>query len=179
MNRSAGILRCAARYIDKKTRVTLFNTLVLPHIDYCSTVWGNCISKTDIAKLQRIQNCAMRIILECHYRTHISDRLQTLQWLSIEQRLYFNLCCLVWKTLNSQTPKYMEHYFQATRTVHTHGTRSSSSNMLHMGNSHGKSLKLNGTQAWNKLPEMLRDTKNFKAFKVQLLTFIKTNMPYE
>jgi hypothetical protein len=38
LNRSVGVLRRAAKYIDQSTRVTLFNTLVLPHIDYCSTV---------------------------------------------------------------------------------------------------------------------------------------------
>jgi hypothetical protein len=59
LNRSLGILRRASRYVDQVTRVTLFNTLLLPHIDYCSTIWGNSICKADLKRLQHIQNSAM------------------------------------------------------------------------------------------------------------------------
>ena len=39
LKRSLGVLRRASKFIDQVTRVTLYNTLILPHIDYCSTVW--------------------------------------------------------------------------------------------------------------------------------------------
>ena len=39
LNKSLGVLRRASIYVDQLTRVTLYNTLLLPHIDYCSTVW--------------------------------------------------------------------------------------------------------------------------------------------
>ena len=38
LKRSLGVLRRASKFIDQVTRVTLYNTLILPHIDYCSTV---------------------------------------------------------------------------------------------------------------------------------------------
>jgi hypothetical protein len=104
--------------------------------------------------------------------------LKALQWLSIEQRLFFNLCCLLWKVVNGAAPKYLENIFQSVSAVHSHGTRSASHNNLHVTGSHGNSLRLNGTQAWNKLPGALRDIKNFKTFKAQLLLHIKLNLPY-
>ena len=47
-----------------------------------------------------IQNCAMRIVLKCGSRTHIRDKLglSELEWLNVEQRLLYNLNCLVWKS---------------------------------------------------------------------------------
>ena len=97
LNRAIDVLRRASKYIDQITRVMLCNTLILSHIDYCSTIWGSSISKQDIKKLQRLQNCSMRVILECHPRTHTKDMLDCLKWLSVEQRLDFNMTCLVWK----------------------------------------------------------------------------------
>jgi hypothetical protein len=109
LNRSLGVLRRASKYVGQVTRATLYNTLVLPHIDFCSTVWGCGITKGDVKKLQRVQNCAMKIILECHHRTHIADRLKALNWLSISQRLHFNICCLMWKIIHKQVPSYLEN----------------------------------------------------------------------
>ena len=56
-----GILERAAPFLPAKTRKTLFNTLILPHIDYCSPVWSS-LPDTNITRIQRLQNRAMRII---------------------------------------------------------------------------------------------------------------------
>ena len=47
----------------------MFNTMVLPHLDYCCTLWGTT-SDTNIGKIQKNQNRGMHIILQCHPRTH-------------------------------------------------------------------------------------------------------------
>ena len=60
INPSLGILRRASHYVDQATRITLFNTLILPHIDYCSTVWCNNVTIADINKLQCLQNVGIR-----------------------------------------------------------------------------------------------------------------------
>ena len=66
----------------------MFDTIVLPHLDYCCNIWGTT-SDTNKGKLQKIQNRGMRIILKCHPRTHIADMLSNLKWLSIKQRIMF------------------------------------------------------------------------------------------
>ena len=173
LNRSIGIVRRASRYVDQITRVTLYNTLVLPHIDYCSTVWGKSICKKDLSRLQRIQNSAMRIILECHYRTHICDMLKTLKWLSVEQRLDYNICCQMWKIVNKQAPSYLNHINVQTSTVHNYNTRAASQNNIHVAHSHKNSLKANGTEAWNSLPPHIKNCDNFRHFKNLLLKHIR------
>ena len=173
LNRSIGVVRRASKYVDQVTRVTLYNTLVLPHIDYCSTVWGNSICKKDLSRLQRIQNSAMRIILECHYRTHICDMLKTLKWLSVEQRLHYNICCQMWKIKNNQAPSYLDHINVETRTVHDYNTRAASQSNIHVTQSHKNSLKANGTRAWNSLSPKIKNCDNFRNFKHQLLKHVR------
>ena len=42
ISRSLGVLIRVAPFINQDTRLTLFNTIVLPHFDYCSTAWDSC-----------------------------------------------------------------------------------------------------------------------------------------
>ena len=105
----------------------MFNTLVLPHLDYCCTIWGTT-SDTNRGKLQKIQNRGMRIILQCHPRTHITDMLSNLKWLSIKQRIIFLTAVLVFKIMHSKTPNYMSHWLVSIS--HQYGTRRSTSGDL-------------------------------------------------
>ena len=77
-NRALGALKRAAPFLPIDTRALMFKTMVLPHLDYCCTIWGTT-SDTNIGKLHKIQNCGMRIILQCHPRTHIADMISNLK----------------------------------------------------------------------------------------------------
>ena len=39
-SRAVGALKKISQYLPRATRITMYNTLVLPHIDYCATIWG-------------------------------------------------------------------------------------------------------------------------------------------
>ena len=55
-------IRRASQYLPVKIRKILYNSLVLPHLDYCSTVWHSC-NQTLSQSLERTQNYAMIVIL--------------------------------------------------------------------------------------------------------------------
>ena len=177
LNRSLGVLRRASRYVNQKTRITLYNTLILPHIDYCSTVWGGSIKKGDLMRLQRVQNSAMRIILECHPRTHIVDRLSALKWLNIEQRLHYNLCILMWKIVHEEVPMYLSNLFGHIKQIHSYNTRSSKNSKLFKVHSHPKSLHFQGTSAWNDLPQQARFAQSISCFKREVSEHVKAMYP--
>ena len=58
--------------VDKDTSLKLYKSLITPLFDYCSVVY-DCLSARDTDRLQKIQNCALRIILKMDRRTHIKD----------------------------------------------------------------------------------------------------------
>ena len=149
-----------------------YNTLILPHIDYCSTVWSTSIRKQDLIKLQRIQNRAMRIILECAPRTHITDMLDTIKWMSIKQRFFYNHCNLLWKINNNMTPDYLSTFFTPISSIHSHNTRSASAGRFYISQSHPKSLNATGSKIWNTLPQHVRDTSSLYSFKKSVLNYI-------
>ena len=113
-------------------------------------------------KLQKIQNRGMRIILQCHPRTHIADMLSNLKWLSIKQRIMFLTAVLVFKIMPSKTPNYMSHWLVPV-----------SHQYLFVPRSHQNSLTTKGTRLWNQLPTSIRALPNLKTF-FDLIYFSKT-----
>ena len=51
------------KYLDKETKMTIYNTIVKQHFQFCSTLLLSC-NKTEINNLQVKQNKAMRLILK-------------------------------------------------------------------------------------------------------------------
>jgi hypothetical protein len=147
LNRSVGVLRRISPFIPVSTRKTLFNTLVLPHYDYCSTVWCT-LPKTYIMRLQRIQNRGMRTILNAHPRSHATDLLNSLNFMSIHQRLVFNRCTLMWKSIHHQAPTHLSELFSSLHSKSTHNTRSSAKLNVFLDRSHPKSFQHTGSRAW-------------------------------
>jgi len=59
---------------------------------------------TQLDKLQKAQN--MRVILQCDIRT-IKSMLEALQFMSIKQRLYYNVC--TFKILRKIMPEHLRN----------------------------------------------------------------------
>ena len=168
LRKSLGIIRRAAPFVGRGTRITLYKTLMLPHFDYCSTIWGSGITRGGLEKLQRIQNSAMRIVLGCDSRTHIQDMISELSWMTVQQRMLYNLNCLVWKTCNNQVPVYLQNTFTLQGNIHRYNTRSSSHGAIAVLPSHKQSLLHNGTRSWNSLPHILQAQNCLSTFKREL-----------
>ena len=62
---------------DRKTLLLLINAFVFCKLLYCSTVWSNT-SKTNLKRLQLVQNFAGRIVLGLPKYDHISEVLKSL-----------------------------------------------------------------------------------------------------
>ncbi|XP_062571108.1 uncharacterized protein LOC134233132 [Saccostrea cucullata] len=65
---------------------TLVCSLVTSRLDYANALLYG-INTTEIAKLQRIQNTAARIITRSRKREHITPILVSLHWLPIDKRI--------------------------------------------------------------------------------------------
>ena len=126
-----------------------------------------------VQKPQRIQNKGMKIILECHYRTHSDDMLAALKWFSIKERFLYNMCCIMWKIRNGKVPDYLANLTSEAQNVHQYSTRSATGNNLFVANCHNKSLKYHGTRVWNAVSQNLRKTANSKIFKTLLTMHVK------
>jgi len=57
--------------------------------------------------LSQKQNKAMRIILKCNRSVRIVDTLERLKFMSINERIEYNVRLLIFKMINGQCPSYL------------------------------------------------------------------------
>ena len=55
-------------------------------------------------KLQRIQNSSLRIVLNLHPRSDLSQYFQNIHWFTVEQRIFFKLLTLTFKCIHYLAP---------------------------------------------------------------------------
>ena len=63
-------------------------------------------SGSNINKLQRVQNCLARVVLQDNYNSAIS-LLSELQWLPVSKRINFNIATLAYQSLAFGQPTYL------------------------------------------------------------------------
>ncbi|KAI8519728.1 hypothetical protein Bbelb_029850 [Branchiostoma belcheri] len=80
-NRSLAQVGRVKDLLPHRQRIAVVNALIIPHIDYCCSVWGNT-TQNNIRRLQVVQNRAARLALGCDRDAHVDTMLKTLGWLT-------------------------------------------------------------------------------------------------
>jgi hypothetical protein len=111
-------------FIDTDTAKILATSLVLSHLDYANSILSG-LPKSTIAKLQRIQNWAAKVVLCSRKYDSSSNALKVLHWLPIKSRVDFQVLCLIYRCLNNMAPSYLSDLLQIQQSSRT--TRSSTS----------------------------------------------------
>ena len=106
-----GVVRKAREFLDLGTSVQLYQSLVLPHLDYCDIVYS-CTSDANLQKLQKVQNSACRILLRSDRRAHIIDMHQRLRFLTLKQTQELHLSVECYKQINNSSSS-LHQFFQA------------------------------------------------------------------
>ena len=152
---------------DRRTLITIINSLLFSKLLYCSSVWANT-TKKNIELLQTVQNFAARIVSGTRKFDHVTPILNQLQWLPIIKQLEVRDATMVLKCLNGLAPPYL---CQKTRSeVHNCNTRNR--DRLHIPlcrtASGQRAFTFRGQRLWNGLPDEFQSITNLDVFKVKI-----------
>ena len=134
----------------------MYNVLVWPHFNYCSTIWNDgCYSI--IEKLFKLQT------------------LDSLNWLPLEELLKQREVIMTFKILTGRSPQYLEKLFSISQNDN-YNLRSNQTKLKlpkPKTNFLKRSFSYRAAKAWNELPS--GTTKNYNnllilSFKRQLLS---------
>ena len=97
-------------HLTNESCKTLVHALVTSRLDYCnSLLYG--IPNNTMQRMQRVQNCAARIITRTKKYDHITPVLQRLHWLPVHLRPTYKVLLLTYCALNGVAPDYLSELF--------------------------------------------------------------------
>jgi len=137
------------------------------------------LADCEIAKLQRVQNAAARLLMACKKYNHVTPVLINLHWLPVRYRFWINfkILLLTFKALYGMAPSYIIDLIH-TKTNTRYLLRSNESVLLkhpsgRMKKSFGdRSISVTAPTLWNALPFSLHSMKCISTFKSNLKTYL-------
>lgn len=119
ISRALGIINKLKHFIPLDSKITMYNTMILPHINYGILAWG---FKNN--RLITLQKRAIRIITVSKYNAHTEPLFKHLKLLNIKDILNISVLKFYHKYINKTLPDYFQNLpFQLNHEIHNHNTR--------------------------------------------------------
>ena len=152
-------------FLNIHMRKVFYNAYILPHLDYCCTIWGNC-SEYLSNSIHKFQKRAARIILDKSYDTPSAGLFSELNWMKIQDRILFKKAIFVYKSVNNEFPEYLSNLLTPKTNTNL---RSHTQQMLQIPKPRleffRKSFAYSGPKLWNQIPLNIRQSESVNSFK--------------
>ena len=173
------ILRNLRYKINQNTALKLYDTLVLPHLIYCNSVWGNAC-KTYTLNIFRLQKRILRVCSDKKMLTSAAlfNQVNKLSFYNINKLQISQIVFKFFYSLNT-LPDCIVTLFKKISDVHHFHTRSLDNFCLFTQscriNTRKASLKVYAPTVWNKIPIFIRQINSISLFKKEYKKYLHTN----
>ena len=164
--RLLGFLYRVFREGGQKCLSRLYRSVVLPHLDYCSSVWDPP-HKTHIKCLEGVQSFAARIVTS-RWASDVVRLKSTLKWPSLEDRRRFQRICLCRRILDGSSIIEPSFFQVHPRPSSSHKNSIPLFRPYVRMNHHLSSFKHAVVGDWNKVPDKIASLSSSSAFKNSL-----------
>jgi hypothetical protein len=155
------------------TRQIFYYSHVLPVIDYCSIVWGQC-NITLLGRIYMLQKRIARNVLKNYVVSEI-ELFKKLNWLNIYKRITYQTVIMVYKSVNGMTPSYLSNVFHFSGENYEYILRNSGINLRlpkPRTNMMKRSFTYCGAQLWNSIPVEVRQATTVNEFKNKCKSYL-------
>ena len=105
LSKIAGILHTLKNEFPTSILKSIYNTLILPQLNYCVLCWG---SQTN--RIHLLQKRAIRNINNANYRAHSEPIFKSLNLLKIKDIYYLLILKFYSKLINNKLPHYLDSF---------------------------------------------------------------------
>ena len=165
VNKALYSLRFIRACTTETLRIRLVESLVQPHLDYCTVVYLDATNEQR-TRLDRLSNTGVRYIFGVRRDAHITPYWRRLGWLrSDSRRLYFT-ALLLYKIRRMREPTYLADLFKEYNPRPTsRGIQPELSLPAVTYETGERSFQVQGARLWNSLPPSLRHIPSYSTFK--------------
>ena len=119
ISKSIGILNKIKRIIPLKTKILIYNSLILPRLNYGILVWGyHC------ERVTQLQKKSVRILCLSKYNAHTEPIFKELKLLKVKDILWLQELKFYYKYKNDKLPHYLQNLpLQPNTDTHNYATR--------------------------------------------------------
>ena len=171
------LLNRIKKYLNIPTRKLFYNAYILPHLDYCCSVWGNANTEL-MTSIIKFQKRAARSILDKPIETPSEELFAELKWMTFPERVMYQKAILMYKIMHNLTPAYLTNMFTFSKEVHDRTLRSTADNLLYIPKPniehYRNSLAYSGSKIWNSIPNHLRNAVSLQQFRKGYLEWAAT-----
>ena len=165
VSQTIGIIGRAKSFMNPTQLRLLYNTMVLPHLQYCIINWGNFKHDSNIGlknKLLTLQKCLVRIISNSHRISHADPLFFNNNILKVDDLFEQSIRIFAFKLHKNLLPRETSSFFD--KIEHNYSTRGASNNLF-VTLSDKRSIKSIVPACWNSLPVQLKQSPSVASFK--------------
>jgi len=152
---------------------TVACSIIGSRLDYCNSLLAGT-SKSNLIKLQRVQNTLARVTRRQDKFDCITPILEELHWLPIKKHITFKLATLSYNIKSTGQPVYLRELLPDYQPVRT--LRSSSKHLLTVNVAKivlaTRGFRHSAVAVWNSLPDSIYESSNIDTFKRKVMTHL-------
>ena len=167
VGRLVGVLGRTRAVLGGKQIHMLYNALVVPHLQYCLTVWGDFKEGRNLAlgdSLLRYQKRLSGMIAQAKGRYHADPIMGHYGILKLGDMYRHQLRIYAWRFWNGRLPVSQAAMLSRAENTHGHNTRAAKNSMFLSTRDH-RSVGYRVPKEWEALTPNLRQTKSLSSFK--------------
>ena len=161
-------------YLSQSAAARLVAAMVISRLDYCSSVFIG-LPADQIARLQRVQNNAARLVLKKRRRDHVTPLLKELHWLPVKFRCQYKIASLAYRHFEGSLPPYLSSSlctYEPSRSPRSFNEKLLKIPKRNLKSFGQRSFSFMAPSFWNSLPATLKNIPTLSQFKLQLKTFL-------
>ena len=171
VNRALYGLRFIKECTSQSLRKRLVESLVIPHLDYCSVIYAGASHNLRI-QLQRLANSGIRYIFQARRDERITPYRKKLNWLRNDTRRDYFAMLIMYRVVRMKEPPFLLPFFKPYQTDKPQrGPRKDLVVPLVSTDSGLLSVQVKYAKLWNSIPPCIRYQASFSMFKKSIRSY--------
>ena len=174
ISRNSAVIYKIRYKINSATTLLLYDTLILPHISYCSVIWAAGSNNSKLHKILIVQKRVLRLVSYAHRMSHSRPIFKKLRRLTIFDIYKLQLATFMYSNIHGLSRNIFQDPFQTNFHFHSVTTRSSSNIHIPFArtNIRKNTLSIAGPSLWNTIPVYIKSSLSLLSFKLSFKNWL-------